>query len=36
MVAAEGRVRAAVLLGGNLFSSNPDRARAAAALRNVT
>jgi molybdopterin-dependent oxidoreductase alpha subunit len=35
VAAAEGRVRAAVLLGGNLFSSNPDRAWAAAALRNV-
>lgn len=36
MVAAhEGRVRAAVLLGGNLFASNPDRAWAAEALRRV-
>jgi molybdopterin-dependent oxidoreductase alpha subunit len=33
--AAEGRVRAAFLLGGNLFASNPDRAWAGAALRNV-
>jgi len=33
--AAEGRVRAAVLLGGNLFASNPDRAWAAAALRRI-
>jgi molybdopterin-dependent oxidoreductase alpha subunit len=36
MVAAtDGRVRAAVLLGGNLFASNPDRAWAAAALRGI-
>src|SRR5262249_50719266 len=35
VAAAEGRVRAAVLLGGNLFASNPDRGWAAAALRNV-
>ncbi len=36
MLAAErGEVRAAVLLGGNLFASNPDRAWAARALRNV-
>jgi len=36
MVAAqEGRVRAAILLGGNLFSSNPDRDRSAAALRRI-
>lgn len=33
--ASEGRVRAALLLGGNLFASNPDRAFAAAALRGV-
>lgn len=33
--AAEGRVRAAVLLGGNLFSSNPDREWAAAAMRSI-
>ena len=33
--AAEGRIRAAVLLGGNLFASNPDRAWAEAALRRV-
>jgi len=33
--AAEGRMRAAVLLGGNLFASNPDRAWAAAALRRL-
>jgi molybdopterin-dependent oxidoreductase alpha subunit len=35
VAAAEGRVRAAVLLGGNLFASNPDRAWAAEALRNI-
>jgi molybdopterin-dependent oxidoreductase alpha subunit len=36
MRAAErGEVRAAVLLGGNLFGSNPDRAWAGAALRNI-
>ncbi|MBI3894147.1 MAG: histidine kinase, partial [Candidatus Wallbacteria bacterium] len=33
--AAEGRVRAAVLLGGNLYSSNPDSVWAAAALRRI-
>jgi molybdopterin-dependent oxidoreductase alpha subunit len=33
--AAAGRVRVAVLLGGNLFASNPDRAWAAAALRRI-
>ena len=33
--AADGRIRAAVLLGGNLFASNPDRAWAAAALRSI-
>ncbi|MGH2569790.1 MAG: FdhF/YdeP family oxidoreductase [bacterium] len=33
--AAAGRVRACVLLGGNLFASNPDRAWAAAALRRI-
>ena len=33
--AAEGRVEVAFLLGGNLFSSNPDRAWAARALGNV-
>jgi molybdopterin-dependent oxidoreductase alpha subunit len=33
--AAAGDVKAALLLGGNLFASNPDRAWAAAALRNV-
>src|SRR5689334_56748 len=33
--ASEGRVAAAVLLGGNLLASNPDRAWAAAALRRV-
>src|SRR5262249_57564122 len=35
VAAAEGRVRVAVLLGGNLFASNPDRHWAAAALRRV-
>lgn len=36
MVAAtEGKIRAAFLLGGNLFASNPDRAWAAAALQNI-
>jgi molybdopterin-dependent oxidoreductase alpha subunit len=35
IAAAEGRIRAAVLLGGNLFASNPDRAWAAAALRRI-
>lgn len=33
--ADEGRVKTALLLGGNLFSSNPDRAWAAKALRNI-
>ena len=33
--AADGRIRACVLLGGNLFASNPDRAWAAAALRRI-
>jgi molybdopterin-dependent oxidoreductase alpha subunit len=35
VAAADGRVRAAVLLGGNLFASNPDRVWSAAALRRV-
>ena len=35
VAASEGRVRACVLLGGNLFASNPDRAWAAAALRRI-
>jgi molybdopterin-dependent oxidoreductase alpha subunit len=36
MVAAdEGRIRATLLLGGNLFASNPDRTWAAGALRNI-
>ncbi len=36
MVAAhEGRIDAAVLLGGNLFSSNPDRDWSASALRKI-
>ncbi len=34
--AEDGRVRAAVLLGGNLFASNPDREWAAAALRKIS
>ena len=33
--AAAGQVKAAVLLGGNLFASNPDRAWAGEALRNI-
>src|SRR5204863_8814892 len=33
--ASEGRVTAAVLLGGNLLASNPDRAWAATALRRI-
>jgi molybdopterin-dependent oxidoreductase alpha subunit len=33
--AAEGRVKVAFLLGGNLFASNPDRAWAAGALSRV-
>ncbi|MDZ7726860.1 MAG: molybdopterin-dependent oxidoreductase, partial [Dehalococcoidia bacterium] len=33
--AAEGRIRAALLLGGNLFGSNPDREWAASALRAI-
>src|SRR4029453_14796345 len=33
--AAAGRIRAAVLLGGNLFASNPDRAWSAGALRRI-
>lgn len=36
MVAAEaGRISAALLFGGNLFASNPDRAWAGAALRRI-
>lgn len=36
MQAAErGEIRAALLLGGNLFASNPDRSWAAAALRKI-
>lgn len=36
MVAAhEGRMRAALLLGGNLFASNPDRAWSSEALRRI-
>jgi molybdopterin-dependent oxidoreductase alpha subunit len=33
--AAAGRIRAAVLLGGNLFASNPDRAWSADAMRRI-
>ncbi|HEY0592048.1 MAG TPA: FdhF/YdeP family oxidoreductase [Thermoanaerobaculia bacterium] len=33
--ARDGRIRAALLLGGNLFASNPDRAWAAESLRNI-
>lgn len=33
--AAEGRVQAAVLLGGNLYASNPDLAWASQALRRI-
>ncbi len=33
--AHEGRIRAALLLGGNLFASNPDRAWAAEAMRKI-
>ena len=33
--AAEGRIDAALLLGGNLFSATPDRRFAAAALRRI-
>jgi len=33
--AAEGRIKAAVMLGGNLFASNPDREWAAKALQNI-
>jgi molybdopterin-dependent oxidoreductase alpha subunit len=33
--AAKGRIRVALLLGGNLFASNPDRAWAAEALRRI-
>jgi anaerobic selenocysteine-containing dehydrogenase len=36
MVAAhEGKIRAAVLVGGNLFGSNPDRTWAGEALRRI-
>src|SRR5207249_3559568 len=35
LAAAEGRIQACVLLGGNLFASNPDRAWTAAALRKI-
>ncbi len=33
--AAAGRIKAAVLLGGNLFGSNPDREWAGAAMRQI-
>ena len=33
--ASEGRIRAAFLLGGNLFASNPDRDWASASLRKI-
>jgi molybdopterin-dependent oxidoreductase alpha subunit len=33
--AAEGRIDAAILLGGNLFSATPDRRFAAAAMRHI-
>jgi len=33
--AAQGKIRAAVLLGGNLYASNPDSAWAGAALRRI-
>lgn len=35
VAASEGRIRVALLLGGNLFSSNPDREWAKAALRRI-
>ncbi len=35
LAASEGRIRACVLLGGNLFASNPDRAWTDAALRRI-
>lgn len=35
VAAADGRIRTAFLLGGNLFASNPDRAWAGAALRKI-
>jgi molybdopterin-dependent oxidoreductase alpha subunit len=35
LAAADGRIRASVLLGGNLFASNPDREWSAAALRRI-
>lgn len=35
VAASEGRIRAAVLLGGNLFASNPDRRWAASALQRI-
>jgi molybdopterin-dependent oxidoreductase alpha subunit len=35
VAAADGRIRASLLLGGNLFASNPDRSWAADALRRI-
>jgi molybdopterin-dependent oxidoreductase alpha subunit len=35
LAAAEGKIKGAVLMGGNLFSSNPDREWAARALRKI-
>jgi anaerobic selenocysteine-containing dehydrogenase len=35
VAASEGRIRASLLLGGNLFSSNPDREWSKSALRNI-
>jgi anaerobic selenocysteine-containing dehydrogenase len=35
VAAADGRIRASLLLGGNLFASNPDRFWAAEALRRI-
>ena len=35
MAAHEGRIDAAVMLGGNLFASNPDREWASAALKRI-
>ncbi len=35
VAASEGRIRAAVLLGGNLWGSNPDQEWSARALRNI-
>jgi molybdopterin-dependent oxidoreductase alpha subunit len=35
VAAAAGKIQAGILLGGNLFASNPDRAWAGAALRRI-